>query len=58
VRRRIFVLPECPISLFPHPERENRASDGDYKGCSTGLSSQNRHDDEDGGENEKEPAER
>jgi hypothetical protein len=58
VRRRIFGLPESPISLFPHPQRENRARDGDHKGRSTGLSSQNGHDDEDGGENEEETAER
>jgi hypothetical protein len=58
VRRRIFGLPECPISLFPHPEGENPAGDCDDESGSARASSEDGDDDEDAGEDEEEPAER
>jgi hypothetical protein len=50
--------PEGPISLFPHPERKNPARDGDHEGGSSRLSGQDSHEDEDGGKDKEEPAER
>jgi hypothetical protein len=44
--------------LFPHPERENPARGRDHPGGTAREAGENGNRDEDGGEDEEEPAER